>query len=208
MNTLVILLLIIGITCVTISWFRHDLKCPPPQIIYKYVSANTIDTQFSKENLPSNLYSDMFNNDNIWIGGMSMSMGKTAGLSIPKNNKSPFTTTPSPFKTTSTPFTITPPPFTTTPSSFTTTPAPFTTTPAPFTTIPAEIQQETPAEIQQETPAEIQEETPAEIQEETPQEIETLENYQENFSIPFMSMTSKPKSFYHNIGPITGPYGL
>lgn len=89
MNTLVVLLLITGIVCVTISWFKRDLQCPPPTVIYRYVPANTLDTQFSKENLPSNLYSDMFNNDNLWIGGMSMSMGKTPGLSIPKDNSAP-----------------------------------------------------------------------------------------------------------------------
>jgi hypothetical protein len=119
----------------------------------------------------------MFNNDNIWIGGMSMSMGKTVGLSIPKKNYvSPFTTTPAPF--------------TTTPSPFTTTPAPFTTTPAPFTT----------TEI-----PEIQETEMPEIQEFP--EIEEL-NYQENFSIPFMSMTSTIKPSDYNAGPITGPYGI
>ena len=32
----------------------------------------------------------MFNNDNVWIGGMSISMGKTAGLSIPKTTHAPI----------------------------------------------------------------------------------------------------------------------
>jgi len=97
MDILVLLMLIIGIIFVSISWFKNELHCPPPRIIYKYVPANVIDTQFSKENLPSNIYNDMFNNDNIWIGGMSMSMGKTAGISIPKNQ-----TIPTPLQNTST----------------------------------------------------------------------------------------------------------
>ena len=89
MDILVLLILIIGIIFVSISWFKNELHCPPPRIIYKYVPANVIDTQFSKENLPSNIYNDMFNNDNIWVGGMSISMGKTAGMSIPKNQPTP-----------------------------------------------------------------------------------------------------------------------
>lgn len=89
MDILVLLILIIGIIFVSISWFKNELNCPPPRIIYKYVPANVIDVQFSKENLPSNIYNDMFNNDNIWIGGMTMSMGKTAGMSIPKSQPTP-----------------------------------------------------------------------------------------------------------------------
>jgi hypothetical protein len=88
-SLLIILLCIVGIVSISVSVFNKELQCPPPQIIYRYVPANVIDQQFSKENLPSNLYGDMFNNDNIWIGGMSMSSGKTAGLSIPKKNKAP-----------------------------------------------------------------------------------------------------------------------
>lgn len=87
---LVLLILIVGLISISISFFKRESKsiCPSPQIIYRYIPANIIDTQFSKENLPSNIYTDMFNNDNIWIGGMSMSMGKTVAASI-SNNKKP-----------------------------------------------------------------------------------------------------------------------
>ena len=88
-SLVIILLFVVGILSVSVAFFKQDLKCPAPKVVYRYVPANTIDVQFSKENLPSNLYGDMFNNDNIWIGGMSMSSGKTAGLSIPKKNKAP-----------------------------------------------------------------------------------------------------------------------
>ena len=71
------LLFMIGCICFSISWLKSDLQCPPPQIIYRYIPSNIIDTQFSQENLPSNVYNDMFNNDNIWVGGMSVSMGKS-----------------------------------------------------------------------------------------------------------------------------------
>lgn len=85
---LVLLMLMIGIIFISISWFKNELKCPPPKVIYKYIPANVIDTQFSKENLPSNIYGDMFNNDNVWVGGTTMSMGKTVASSIPKQTES------------------------------------------------------------------------------------------------------------------------
>ncbi len=75
MDIIIIILLIIGIASISISWFKNDLHCPPPEIIYRYVPANVIDTQFSAENLPSNVYGDMFNNNNILVGGKTISIG-------------------------------------------------------------------------------------------------------------------------------------
>jgi len=89
MDVIVLILLIVGIIFVTVSFFKDDLKCPHPQIIYRYVPENVIDTQFSEKNLPSNLYTDMFNNDNIWVGGMNMSMGKTVSAMSTKTTKKP-----------------------------------------------------------------------------------------------------------------------
>ena len=87
MDVIVLLLLVIGIVFITVSWAKHDLQCPPPQIIYRYVPGTVLDTQFSKENLPNIIYNDMFTSDNIWVGGMSMSSGKTfsQGLKEQKN---------------------------------------------------------------------------------------------------------------------------
>lgn len=96
MDILVLILLIIGIIFISIALFKKDLHCPPPQIIYKYIPANIIDTQFSKENLPSNLYTDMFNNDNLWIGGMSMSMGKTVATAVKPSSVPYMSMTPTP----------------------------------------------------------------------------------------------------------------
>jgi hypothetical protein len=96
MDILVLLILIIGIIFVAISWFKNEIHCPPPQVIYKYIPANVIDTQFSKENLPSNLYTDMFNNDNVWIGGMSMSIGKTVAASSKPVSQPYMSMTPTP----------------------------------------------------------------------------------------------------------------
>lgn len=87
MDIIVLLLLIVGIIFITVSWVKNDLQCPPPQIIYRYVPANIIDTQFSEDNLPNKIYNNMFNNDNVWIGGTTISMGKTFSEGIKKKQQ-------------------------------------------------------------------------------------------------------------------------
>ena len=90
MDVIVLLLLIVGIVLISVSWVKKDLQCPPPQIIYRYVPANIVDVQFSDENLPSKIYTDMFNNDNIGIGGYAISSGKTfsEGIKLKRIEKS------------------------------------------------------------------------------------------------------------------------
>lgn len=78
MQLFIILFFIIGLVLVLISWLRADLKCPPPKIIYKYISKNILDTQFSDtDNKPSEIHSDMFIKSSPWIGGYSIGDGKT-----------------------------------------------------------------------------------------------------------------------------------
>lgn len=77
MNSLFFIVLITGIILISVSWFKNDLTCPPPHIIYRYVPASILDTQFSKENLPSNVYNDMFNNNNLLVGGVTMTLGES-----------------------------------------------------------------------------------------------------------------------------------
>ena len=93
MDILVLLMLMIGIIFISISWFKNELHCPPPKVIYKYIPSNVIDMQFSKENLPTNIYGDMFNNDNVWVGGTTMSIGKTVVPITPKSDESNKQTT-------------------------------------------------------------------------------------------------------------------
>lgn len=72
-------LLVIGIISIMYSWMKTDItaNCPEPKIIYRMVPKHTLDVQFGKENYPSNIYLDMFNQSNPWIGGYSLGIGKT-----------------------------------------------------------------------------------------------------------------------------------
>ena len=48
-----------------------------PKIIYRFVPKHSLDVQFGKENYPSEIYLDMFNESSPWIGGFTVGMGKT-----------------------------------------------------------------------------------------------------------------------------------
>lgn len=85
-DIVIMMILVVGITLVTVSWLRRDLKCPPPQIIYRYIPKHTLDVQFGEENLPSEVYKDMFTKSTPWIGGYNagnrrvfMSVNTTSG---------------------------------------------------------------------------------------------------------------------------------
>ena len=63
---------IIGIVFVSISWAKSELKCQPPKIIYRYIPKHTLDVQFGTENVPSEIFKDMFLNPSPWIGGFGL----------------------------------------------------------------------------------------------------------------------------------------
>jgi len=58
MNLIVVVLLTLGLTCLTVSWLRSQLKCPPPRIEYRYIKQTDLEAQF--QNLPSEVYNDIF----------------------------------------------------------------------------------------------------------------------------------------------------
>lgn len=58
-----IILFIIGLISLIYSWIQTDIQCPEPKIIYRYIPKHTLDVQFGKENYPSEIYLDMFNQD-------------------------------------------------------------------------------------------------------------------------------------------------
>ena len=72
MDIVVLLLLIIGMVSIIVSWLKSDLKCPPPKIIYRYIPKHTLDVQFGEENVPSEIYKDMFTKSTPWIGGYGL----------------------------------------------------------------------------------------------------------------------------------------
>lgn len=70
---IVLVFLIIGIIMITISILnKKSIEYPPQQVIYKPVSENILDIQYSKENRPSDIYLDMFNKSSPWIGGFTI----------------------------------------------------------------------------------------------------------------------------------------
>lgn len=84
MEIIIFLLLVVGITLVIFSWLKSELNCPPPKIIYRFVPKHTLDVQFGDENMPSELYQDMFNDSSPWVGGYTIGMGKTYTLNDKK----------------------------------------------------------------------------------------------------------------------------
>lgn len=77
MDALLLILLAIGMTLVAISWLKSELKCPPPQIIYRFVPQHTIDAQFSEQNRPSILYKNMFDDASVFLHSRGIGDGKT-----------------------------------------------------------------------------------------------------------------------------------
>lgn len=72
-------LLTIGLISIIYSWIKTDItsNCPEPKIVYKLIPKHTLDVQFGKENYPSEIYLDMFNQPTPWIGGYTLGIGKT-----------------------------------------------------------------------------------------------------------------------------------
>lgn len=61
-----------GIIFISVSWARAELKCPPPRIIYRYIPQHTLDVQFGNDNVPSEIFKDMFLDPTPWIGGYGL----------------------------------------------------------------------------------------------------------------------------------------
>lgn len=57
--------------------FGLTTKCPQQKIIYKKVEMHPLDIQFSEQNKPSKVFSNLFSNPNVYIGGYSLDIGKT-----------------------------------------------------------------------------------------------------------------------------------
>jgi len=84
MNLIILVMLILGTILVCISWLKSELRCPPPQVVYRYIPKHTLDVQFGQENNPSEIFSKMFNDFSPWIGGYQLGNGKTYIAKKPK----------------------------------------------------------------------------------------------------------------------------
>ena len=89
MDILLFVLLVTGLVLLGISWFKSELTCDPPKIIYKYVPASTLDVQFNNENFPSQIYNDMFTQSSPWIGGFTLGNGKTYAVQQAQKSSKP-----------------------------------------------------------------------------------------------------------------------
>ena len=65
MNSLVLLLFLIGIILITIGYTKSTLKCPPSKIQYRFIPRSFYEEQLSPNNVLSNFQS-MFNESSPW----------------------------------------------------------------------------------------------------------------------------------------------
>lgn len=62
MNLIVLSLLVMGLAFVMVAYFKSQIKCPDPQIIYKFIPTNQIDQAYSPDNFPSQTLSNLWSN--------------------------------------------------------------------------------------------------------------------------------------------------
>lgn len=76
-DILIIGLLFAGFASIFVSWFRGNLKCPAPKVVYRYIPKHTLDVQFGEENLAGTVFKQMFSKGTPSVGGYDLSWGKT-----------------------------------------------------------------------------------------------------------------------------------
>lgn len=77
MNILVLLILVSGLTLITINWLKSEISCPPPRVIYRFVPKHDLDVKFGEENRPSRVYKDMFEKSSVFLHSRGIGDGKT-----------------------------------------------------------------------------------------------------------------------------------
>lgn len=65
MQSLSLLILVIGIIFIVVGYNERISKCPLPQIEYRYIPRNFYEEQNAQVNL-KNLYSNMFDKSSTW----------------------------------------------------------------------------------------------------------------------------------------------
>lgn len=82
MDIFLFIILLSGLLFFTTCFFRENGKeTPQGQIIYKTLSENEYDKQFSEENFPSIVYNDMFTSGILTVGGFDIGYGKSGKTS-------------------------------------------------------------------------------------------------------------------------------
>jgi len=65
MNSLVLLLFLIGVILITIGYTKSNLKCPPSKIQYRFIPRSFYEEQLSRDNV-SSTFQSMFNESSPW----------------------------------------------------------------------------------------------------------------------------------------------
>ena len=66
MNSIAILILIIGIIFLIVGYNKSTNTCPPPRIQYRFLPRSFYDEQINPTNLQS-LFSNMFTSPDAWL---------------------------------------------------------------------------------------------------------------------------------------------
>ncbi len=62
----IIFLMFLGILCLTIAITRNSQKCPPPQIVYKYIP-RTFEEEQTEPVYVSDIFATMFSQPSPWM---------------------------------------------------------------------------------------------------------------------------------------------
>jgi hypothetical protein len=81
MNIISLILITVGLFILLFIWITSETKCKE-RVVVKYMCPNKsiLDVQFSEDNNPSKIYSDLFQKPSPWVGGFSLENGKTFTL--------------------------------------------------------------------------------------------------------------------------------
>ena len=66
MNSIALLILIIGVIFITLGYNNSTKKCPPKEIEYRFIPRTFYDEQMTPTNI-KDIFSDLFNGQDNWL---------------------------------------------------------------------------------------------------------------------------------------------
>jgi hypothetical protein len=88
MNIISLILITVGLFILLFIWITSETKCKEKErVVVQYMCPNKsiLDVQFSEDNNPSKVYSDLFQKPSPWVGGFSLEHGRT--FTVDNKNK-------------------------------------------------------------------------------------------------------------------------
>ena len=70
MNSIALLILIIGLIFILLGYNNSTNKCPPKKIEYRFLPRTFYDEQMTPTNI-SNIFSNLFNSEDTWLNRFS-----------------------------------------------------------------------------------------------------------------------------------------